>query len=184
MTDVPLWVTVLLPLVGYMAAVGTEVLRNHLQASREINQRIVQRNEARQDRRDEFELAVLNDTYAALSRQARAAMRFHLADLKVAKSLGVKYAADPITEYAGPDLDEELRLASVALRTHIQLLLDDEIRRRVTSALDALVRPSAMHNSEIEDAEQAMSEAVLNVERAQELCGQRIRELYAAGAAN
>lgn len=180
MTQVPLWLTILLPLTGYVAAVGTEFLRNRWQATREIQHRVAQREDARQDRREEFELAVLKDTYSALARLARAAMRYHLADREVAKKLNVKYASRQIGDVTGPELEEEFRVSTGDLKTQIQLLLNDEIRHVVTSAGEALLAPSSMHDSDVEDAQRAMNLAVLEVNQAQSQLGRRIRELYTA----
>lgn len=179
MTQVPLWLTVLLPLSGYVAAVGTEFLRNRWQATREIQQRTALREESRQLRREEFELAVLKDAYSALSRLARAAMKYHLADREVAKKLNVKYASHQIGAVTGPELEEEFRVSAGDLTTQIHLLLNDQLRDVVTSARDALLVPGSMYNSEIEDAERAMDLAAFAVDHAQTQLGRRIRDLYA-----
>lgn len=183
MTQLPLWLAILLPLTGYGVAVGTEFLRNHWQTNREAQHRIALREEVRQDRRDEFELAVLKDAYSALSRLARAAARFHLADLEFAKTNNVKYASQPIETLTGPELDEEFRVSAVDLGTQIQLLLDEELRSVVTSARDALMRPSLMHGSDIEDAERSMDLAITGVDHAQRRLGSKIRELYTESSA-
>lgn len=175
MTPLPLWLTILLPLTGYVAAARTEFLRNRWQANREIQHRIALRKEARQDRREEFELAVLKDTYSALARLARAAARFHFADRKVAMESNVKYATQQIDD---SELDEELRVSNVELGTQIQLMLNQELRSVVTSAREALNRPSSMYHGEIEDADRAMDAAVVKVDNAQTQLGIRIRELY------
>lgn len=178
MTQVPLWLTILLPLTGYVAAVGTEFLRNRWQAAREVQHRLALREESRQIRREEFELAVLKDTYSALARLARAAMRYHLADREVARRLNVKYASRQIGAETGPELEEDFRVSTGDVSTQIQLLLNDELRDAVTSARDALLAPSSMYEAEIADAEQRMNLAVFAVNYAQDQLGRRIRDLY------
>lgn len=180
MTTVPLWVTILLPFAGYLAAVLTEFLRNSWQEKREVRQRAALRRESREDRKEEFELQVLKDVYSALDRLARAAMRFHLADLSVAKTTGVKYASHQIGQISGPELDEEFRLATRDLSGQLQLLLKDDLREGVSAAHSALIRPSSMHDSEVADAEAAMTRAVLKTGEAQQALGARIRDIYHA----
>lgn len=189
MTQLPLWLAIVLPFAGFAVGLGTEILRHRLQAQREHNNRVALHEEARQnriaireeerqDRRDEFELAVLKDAYSSLTRLARAAWRFHLADRKVAQSTGSKYAASQIGAISGPELDEELRVSNAELGIQIELMLDDELRAVVSSARGALMRPSEMYHSEIEDADKAMDAALSGVERAHRQLGTRIRELY------
>lgn len=189
MTQLPLWLAIVLPFAGFAVGLGTEILRHRLQAKREYENRIALQEEARQnriaireeerqDRRDEFELAVLKDAYSALTRLARAAWRFHLADRQVAQNTGLKYASGPIGTISGPDLDEEFRVSNAELGTQIELMLNEELRVVVSSARDALMRPSEMYHSEIEDADRAMDAAMSEVGRAHRQLGIRIRELY------
>ena len=189
MTQLPLWLAIALPFFGFAVGLGTELLRHRLQAKREHENRIALREEAqqnrialreeaRQDRRDEFELAVLKETYSALTRFARAAVRFHLADRKASLTIGTKYASQQIAEFSGPELDEEFRVANAELGTQIELMLNEELRVVVASARDALMRPSEMFHSEIEDADRAMNAATSRVGKAHRQLGKRIRELY------
>lgn len=177
MNDFPLWATIALPLIGYVVALGTELLRNGLQSRREHALRTRNRQEIMQDRKEQFELEVLKNAYAALNRLARAAMRFHLIDMSVAKEVG-SYASRRIDQRTDPGLDEEFRQASVQLSSEIELVLDDDLRVRLEETRDALNTPSEMYHSSAEDADRVMMQAVEDTYETQRLIGIRIRELY------
>ncbi|MCQ1994259.1 hypothetical protein [Arthrobacter sp. zg-Y1171] len=181
MNDVPLWVTVALPLIGYAAALASELLRNGLQSRRDDAIRIRDRRENMQDRRDQFELEVLRNAYSSLNRLARAAMRFHLVDMSVAKEVG-SYASRRIEDLTGAELDEEFRQAAVQLSSEIELVFDDNLRQRLKETRDALRTPSVMFHSNAVDADRAMNKAVTATSETQEALGVRIRELYLQAA--
>lgn len=177
MNDFPLWATISLPLIGYVVALGTELLRNGLQSRREHALRIRSRQEIMQDRKEQVELEVLKNAYVALNRLARVAMRFHLIDMSVAKENG-SYASRCIDDLTGSELDEEFRHASVQLSSEIALILDDDLRARLGETRDALNTPSEMYHSSAEDADRVMMQAVEDTYETQRLIGIRIRELY------
>lgn len=183
MNDFPLWATITLPLIGYVVALGTELLRNGLQSRREHALRTRSRQEVLQDRKEQFELEVLKNAYAALNRLARAAMRFHLIDMSVAKEIG-SYASRRIDELTGPELDEEFRHASVQLSSEIALILDDVLRARLEETRDALNKPSKLYHSSAEEADRMMMQAVEATYETQRVIGIRIRELYMPMAAS
>lgn len=177
MNVAPLWVALALPLIGYAVALGSEILRNSLQFRREGALRTRDRQENMQDRRDQFELEVLKNAYASLNRLARAAMRFHLIDMSVAKEVG-SYASRRVDELTGPELDEEFRQASVQLSSEIELVLDDDLRSRLGEARDALNAPSTMFHSNAVDADRKMNQALISTDETHRMIGIRIRELY------
>lgn len=174
MNDAALWA---LPLLGYVVALGSEVLRNSLQARREDAARVHDRQERLQERRDLSELEALKNVYASLDQLARAAMRFHLLDLEAAKIVG-SYASHRLDEESSGEVDEEFRVAAVQLSMESELVLDDDLRMRLRSTRMALQRPSSMYHSTPSEADNAMNMAVAMVYDTQDAIGVRLRELY------
>ena len=174
MNDAALWA---LPLLGYVVALGSEVLRNWLQARREETARIHARQERIQERRDLSELEALKNVYASLGLLARAAMQFHLLDLEAAKAVGT-YASHRLDEDSSGEIDEEFRVAAVRLSMESELVLDDALRMKLHSTRDALQVPSSMYHSLPSEAEAAMNTAIKMVYETQEALGARLRELY------
>jgi hypothetical protein len=181
---VPWWVAVItstvLPIatlvLGCFLNQKSEQTRGKRVARREDRLDLEQRSEARRQRREEFELRVLTDLHPALMRYARAVARFHLEDLRAARSTNSLYAAHQLNV---GDLAEELRLANLQLTGLNDLVLNEEIRTSIRHATVSAFELSFKPKS-IEKAMTLYDEFTTRMALATELIGEAIRTLYMA----
>jgi hypothetical protein len=171
------WLMVALVL-GWLGSTFTEGRRHRRRAKRARQDRLEQRREAHSERRRQFELTTLSDSYGALSRLARAAARVHLLDLTVARPRGT-YGGHQVDD---DGLDEEHRLATLEVSRLAGLILDDELRQMVTAAHDAVVRVP-LGQKTVAQGEAQFNHAFEKVDVAQCVCAERIRELYQSDVA-
>ncbi|MFE9601995.1 MULTISPECIES: hypothetical protein [Streptomyces] len=140
------------------------------QRRREQELRELERAQARLDRREEFELAHLNDLYAALGELQDAALIYkaHLESESLPEDL--RAAASKFSE------------ADTKVKRLGDLVLDDDDRKLVGDAHDVTVRacmPAALGGSAIMTT---MHQARYQLGRAQYAVAARIREVYKTDA--
>jgi hypothetical protein len=177
-----LWQSLLPAATLALGAVGTlvaEALRDRRQRKREDERSRDERALGRSDRRDEFELSVLRDSFDALDRLGRAFTVYHLLDVKAARSHGGLYASTQTIGIAGAEEgDQELLAAHRDLHSKALLILHEPIRDSVFAATAAVSAVSAQPPKTIKVAEALWDEAVEKIHAAQGALAERIRTLY------
>lgn len=146
--------------------------------ARSIAQKVLEdeRESARQQRREEFELRVLTDLHAAVLRYGRAVSRFHLEDLIAARRTRSQYGAHRLDV---GELDEELRLSTVDVMALSQVVLNEDVRVQMAALREAGAGLGTMPTS-IEHAEAEFQSFIGLLQRLTEIIGQEIRRLYEA----
>ncbi|MFI1701969.1 hypothetical protein ACH419_39315 [Streptomyces bobili] len=142
----------------------SETRREGLALKREQRLRELDREQARIDRRETFELAHLAEASACLSRLFRAALLCHMHNVN-----------STVFESRSGEYDQE-RQEMGRLQG---LVLDDDLRTRVTQAHEKL---SQMRHSQVDTA-QLLGDSQELVGLAQEAMAERLRGIYASAAA-
>lgn len=134
-----------------------------------------ERDLARADRRDAFELEVLRDVYAGLDHLARAVTQFHLMDDQAARDNDVAYGS--VAVIGTDEIAEEVRLAHLEVGRLSDLVLDDDLRGRVEVAR---LRIGQVHDGPVarQVASTRYDAAIALVAMAQTQIASRIRDLY------
>jgi hypothetical protein len=160
--------------IGYIGAALTESRRDQRALSSAREDRVAQREQAREDAADNFERNVLGDVYVRMSELARAMARAHLEDEKVARLAGTAaaYGSKPIDE----EISKELLLANREVYRLRLLLLAPELREAVTAAHSAANDVSA--SRDLHQADALYQIAVFKIDEAQTLIADRLRRLY------
>jgi len=172
----PLWVTITLPAIGYIAAVVTELLRGRVERRGAREAHDAERAAVVAERRDLYEIDTLNNAIEALNSLARLAMRVHLADVKAARDTKGLYAAHLLPD---AQLDEDFRLGHMRVGNLGRTLLDDGCRAAIRTAQDTLGKPSRMLKSDPQDAEAVMNGAQAKASEALDVLAERLRAVYA-----
>ncbi|MGW4974688.1 hypothetical protein [Streptomyces mirabilis] len=173
----PEWFSSVWPVATFILGGSSAYLRDFVterrQIAREVKARRAERDKAITDRRETFELDHLERLNEALQKLGRAAGRAHYADMVIARASG---------EYASTQLSSEDSDAFSQANRDVYMLrnlvLDDQLRRQVTRAHEALNVPSSMHGASLERAEHTFSEAITMLDEAQTAIAARIREIY------
>lgn len=180
MTDVPAWWLIVGPLLGYVAAFASEAYRNHHAAGVIREERESRRQEAREDRRDEFERVNLLELQDSLQQFIRQAGRLnHLTEIEWRRA--GTWGREPLPEDVGgePSLAIGQQLNRLNSRT-----LDDEIRDEVRRLRGEVARAGipAVQGEADTDARlrsrRSFDDAVARFEPLMELIGARIRWLH------
>ncbi|MFF4356916.1 hypothetical protein [Streptomyces sp. NPDC001604] len=173
----PKWFTAVWPVATFILGGASAYLRDFVterrQLAREIKARQAERDKVITDRRETFELDHLERLNEALHKLGRAAGQAHDADMRTSRQTGV-YAGTLI----GEGVAEEFRQANRDVHMLRLLVLDDELRERVTQAHSAANVPSSMHRSDPQVAERRFAEAIMLLDEAHAAIAARIREIY------
>jgi hypothetical protein len=131
-SSVPSWVLVGLPVIGYLAAVGTEYMRGRQTLEREREPRRHERQTGRSDARDAFERDTLLELQDALAEFARNCGKIqHLDEMEYRES-GV-WGRQLLGDEVGGEGSLEYIRRIQRLRVRV---LDDNIRARVREYID------------------------------------------------
>jgi hypothetical protein len=163
---------IVLPALGYAAAVTSEIVRSRLDRGARSNERRL----ANADHRDAFELENLIEVMETLTRFARYGVQTYLIDHKTAKASGQLFGIYP----SGDDkLQEEYRLERAALAKSKRLLLDDKCRAAVDAFVDTQAELALpVGGISIRRAEQLFDQSAVQLNDAMDLLAGRIREIY------
>ncbi|WP_341717679.1 hypothetical protein QQG74_28215 [Micromonospora sp. FIMYZ51] len=131
------------------------------------------RDRARQERRETFELDHLLRLNEALLRYGRAAGRVHFHDAMVAKQSG-EYASHQLPE----ELNGELYNAGREVLSLMHLVLDDNLRATVETVHRSYGRMTNLMRTTVEEADAAMVAAADAQDAAMRGIGARVRQIY------
>lgn len=169
-------ITLLIGIVGTLAATWLQSVLAE-QGSRAKTR--AARKTALEDRRDAFELEMLQAAFDASNVLARESIRYHLLDIKVARSENVPYGSHQLTGIEGAaELNESVRLANMTSHARSSLILDTAIRGALEDAVSALNAVGTSGAKSVEEAKGEMSKASFALRTAQRAIADRIREIY------
>ncbi len=163
--------------LGYVGTLITESKRDTRARDRAAAEAQQANSARRAERRDSYELWILDRADAQLADFARVCGRMHFVDSQEAKTSG-RYMGTTLPE----GLSDAFFVANQRIRRTISRVPDDDIRTATLAAVNSLSRPSQMVGGTVDQAEQAMQKALIDLQAAHEAIGARIRELVAAGA--
>ncbi|MGW3024512.1 hypothetical protein [Streptomyces sp. NPDC001221] len=173
----PKWFTAVWPVVTFILGGGSAYLRDFItekrQIARDTKTRQAERNKAITERRETFELDHLERLNEALQKLGRAAGRTHHVDMMIARASG-QYASTQLSQ----DDSDAFNQANRDVYMLRNLVLDDQLRRQVTRAHEALNVPSTMRGASPEQAEARFSQAITMLDEVQAAIAVRVREIY------